>query len=137
MRQVARSQQKGGLVGLPLFSLSSSFSSGLQMCSVDHSPENRDLKSNPLLVGDLASHFEILSKKFFFPEKGAGVFKESSVLVNSFGERKRPQKLLQKRLNLFRKPQTTFCEQSLFLLVLKDCRNVAIEEFAQSVEVIP
>jgi hypothetical protein len=72
MRQVARSQQKGGLVDLPLFSLSSSFSSGLKMCSVDHSPENRDLKSNPLLVGDLASHFEIFFKKIFFPEKGAG-----------------------------------------------------------------
>ena len=60
--------------------------------SVDHSPENRDLKSNPLLVGDLASHFEIFSKKFFFPEKGAGVFKESSVLLNSFGKRKKAQK---------------------------------------------
>lgn len=66
------------------------------MCSVDHSPENRDLKSNPLLVGDLASHFEIFSKNFFFPEKGAGVFKESDVLLNSFGKRQKTAKITSK-----------------------------------------
>ena len=60
--------------------------------SVDDCRKNRDLKSNQLLVGDLASHFEKNFSKIFFPEKGAGVFNQSSVLLNSFGKRQKAQK---------------------------------------------
>ena len=105
--------------------------------SVDDCRKNRDLKSNPLLVGELTTQNRHGLLKKYFSQNGCGVFKQSSVLLNSFRNCQKAQKSAWNCKKLFKKMRTPFCEHSLFLLVLKDCRNVAIEEFAQSVEVIP
>ena len=94
--------------------------------SIENSPHFRDLKSNPLLVGELATQKQNRDMKKYFSRNGCGGVQINRCFTEQIFYVKKVLKTARKSLFLFRKVSPAFLEHSLFLLVFKQITDVAL-----------